>query len=186
MKLQNIFQKKKKDTRRAMMKEIEEGLEQLPHPIQYMRGVSAGSGADSMDYVILSPGGIFIVNQQTETGHIQADMEEKTWYLNDTVEIANPFSRLDEKREAVQAGIPSQYHDYFVSIASFLSPSTFDIAPIWRKSSSSRILIHHQELSEYIQRNIFISRFQQKTPLLNKETITMLYDTLSSSLTGHR
>ncbi|MGY4690689.1 nuclease-related domain-containing protein [Salibacterium sp. K-3] len=183
MMFRDIFQKKKKDARRAMIKEIEDELRQLPHPIQYVRDVPvhSASGAAAIDYIILSPCGIFVVNQRTETGHIQADMEQKTWYVNDTVAIANPFCRLNEWRETIQTRIPPQYHEYFISIVSFLAPSTFETAPVWRKSSSSRILMHHKELSEYIQRKMFITRFQHQRPLLGEETILTLYDTLAST-----
>ncbi|MFD2706502.1 nuclease-related domain-containing protein [Salibacterium lacus] len=188
MKFQNIFQKKKKDARRIMMKEIEDDLQQLSYSIQYVGNVSVqgASGASSIDSMILSPCGIYIINQLTDSGHVQADMEDDIWYVNETREISNPFCKMEEWKQGVESSIPVQYHDYLISTAVFSSPSTFDTAPVWRKSSSSRILIHHKEMAEFIQRHMFISRFQQKRPLLDDETITMLHDTLLSYPAGQR
>ncbi|SFQ31550.1 nuclease-related domain-containing protein [Salibacterium halotolerans] len=185
MKFQNIFQKKKKDPRRSMMKEIEDDLQKLPYSIQCVDNISV-HGAALIDKVILSPCGIYIINQLTDSGHVQADMEEETWYINETSRICNPFFKLKEWKQAVASGLPAHYHDYLICIAAFSSPSTFDTDPVWRKSSSSRIVIHHKEMAEYMQRHMFISRFQQKRPLLDEKNLTALHDILTSSPAGQR
>lgn len=161
-------------------------LDRLPNDFKIFRSVmmnnpDKGSRHSKLDYVILSPYGIFTIKMNETKGVVKAEENQKTWTIDKHTEIPNPFIEINQHIEGLQHLLDSpSYQDYFISIVSFQEKSTFDIAPGFRKIASNELIVTEEELLEFIHRKIFVARFQFSVPLLNEESLDYIYHSLKS------
>ncbi|WP_185819951.1 nuclease-related domain-containing protein [Salibacterium salarium] len=180
----SVQKKSKAASRKGVLAAAETELKKLPASFKTIRDVKlthpdAASEDLQADYVVLSPYGIFIIKISQQEGVIRGMDDQHTWVIDEKGQIANPFLEMNQHIESLKHFIDSpDYRDYFISIVSFMNESIFETAPEFRKIVSNQLIVRDAELLEYIQRKIFVARFQYSTPLLDEKTMDSIYESL--------
>ncbi|MFZ4453226.1 nuclease-related domain-containing protein [Salibacterium aidingense] len=165
---------------------LDKQFEQLPGELKCIRNIllknpEASAGYSFMDGIVISPYCIFLITHRCEEGTIDGRLSENTWFLNEREEIENPFISMKERIKALKPLVDTRYHNSFISMVSFKENCTFKIDPGLCKMVSNELVVHEQNLAEYIHRKLFVARFQHTAPLITETVMESMYQTISSN-----
>ncbi|WP_335429218.1 nuclease-related domain-containing protein [Bacillus sp. JJ1609] len=146
-----------------------------------IRNPKAKSGYSQVDHVVLTPYGIFVIETKNYQGTIYGGEDRKTWSVNGTFKMMNPFVQNYGHIKALAFLIDSKYKDLFISLVSFTKRSTFKVDLDYRKIASNELIVYDIELSEFIHRKISVLKIQYKEPILSESDISKIYDTFSKA-----
>ena len=120
-------------------------LDQLPNDYCYLsdllvKNPKAKSGYSQIDHVVITPYGIFTIETKNYQGTIYGGKDPKTWLVNGTFKMMNPFVQNYGHINSLTSLIDEKYHDLFISMVSFTKRCTLNDLD-YRKIASNEIIV---------------------------------------------
>lgn len=161
-------------------------LSQLPKEYMYLNDLlitnsKSSTGYSQIDHIIITPFGLFVIETKNYQGTIYGGKDRKTWLINGKFRMMNPLMQNYGHIQALKKFIDVKYHLYFISMVSFTKRCTFKIEEDLRKINSNQLVIYDVELTEFINRKVAVLKLQYKNPVLMRDDIEKIYNSLSNS-----
>ncbi|WP_163537944.1 nuclease-related domain-containing protein [Gracilibacillus sp. YIM 98692] len=162
-------------------------LDQLPKEYKHLEDImiknnQAKTGYSQIDHVLISPYGIFVIETKNYQGTVYGGKERKIWSVNGKFNLMNPFQQNYGHIQALKKLMDEEYHPYFISMVSFTKRCTFKLDDTeLRKIASDELIVYDVELSEFINRKVYMNKRQYKEPLLTEMDIENVYNEIKST-----
>jgi hypothetical protein len=161
-------------------------ISQMPKEYRYIsdlfiKNSKSSTGYSQIDHVIITPYGLFVIETKNYQGIIYGGRERKVWLINGKFKMMNPLLQNHGHIQALKNFIDVKYHQFFISIVSFTKRCTFKIEEELRQINSNQLVIYDVELTQFINRKIAVLKLQFSKPVLMKDDIEIIYNSLLNS-----
>jgi len=155
-------------------------LDQLPKDCKYLsdimiRNPKSRSGFSQIDYIVISPYGLFVIETKNYNGEIRGFRDDTYWTVSNRFKMYNPIKQNYGHIKALESTIKGFPELTFVSIISFTMRCRFSIDPNLRKIESNELVVYDVELSEFICRKILRMKAVSEQPKLQDSDVSNLY-----------
>ncbi|TYS60539.1 NERD domain-containing protein [Bacillus infantis] len=161
-------------------------LSQLPKEYMHLSDIliknpKSSTGYSQIDHIIITSYGLFVIETKNYQGTIYGDKDRKYWLINGKFKMMNPLMQNYGHIQAIKGSIDTRYHKYFISMVSFTKRCTFKIEEELRTIKSNDLVVYDVELTEFIKRKVAVLKLQYYNPVLVKEDIKKIYNSISGS-----
>jgi hypothetical protein len=161
-------------------------ISQMPKEYRYIsdlfiKNSKSSTGYSQIDHVIITPYGLFVIETKNYQGIIYGGRERKVWLINGKLKMMNPLMQNYGHIQALKNFIDVKYYQFFISIVSFTKRCTLKIEEELRQINSNQLVIYDVELTQFINRKIAVLKLQFNKPVLMKDDIEIIYNSLLNS-----
>jgi len=138
----------------------------------------SSTGYSQIDYIIITPYGLFIIDTKNYPGTIFGSKHKKDWLINERFKMKNPLIQINNHIHALKRFINVQYHRCFFSMVLFPNNCIFEMEDELREIESHELVIHDMELTHFISKKMDILQSQYEEPIISKEEMEKVYNSI--------
>ncbi len=154
-------------------------LDQLSKDCKYLSDImvhnpKSRSGFSQIDYIVISPYGLFVIETKNYNGEIKGSRNDQYWWVSKRFKMYNPLKQNYGHIRALEAIIKGYPELIYISMVSFTMRCRFGIEPALREIGSNELVIYDTELSEFISRKILRLKATAGQPLLQETDMVII------------